>query len=251
MSTARAAGVLDPSRAASMMFSIEEQGQLLLGLFPEGFVGKRWLGRHRGIGAKKTLKRHRDACVAAAQEALAAPSLAAAVADGTSPKLWTDIVRLLEGTDLAPPREVKALGQRADRAERALTVALAALLDPEALSVEAEFKTRFSNYVTELRSLLGRTPSWQLTTSLLALYSPSRYLCINTTSFGRQRTWMGDSPIRSRKPNAVDYQKALTTATRIEQELQRLGLSPADLLDVYDFIRLSTTPSATVAGHGV
>jgi hypothetical protein len=117
------------------------------------------------------------------------------------------------------------------------------LLDPDASS-EDEFRTRFSSYVTELTRMLGRTPSWQLATSLLALHSPTRYLCVHTTSLGRQRTWLGDSPIRSRKPNAIDYQKALKTSARIQHELQELGLTPVDLLDVYDFMRTSTTPSA-------
>jgi hypothetical protein len=243
MSAANTAGVLDPSRGASTMFSIDEQAGLLLGLFPEGFAGKRWRARHRGVGAKKPLKRHRDPCISAVQEALAAPRLSAAIAEGSAPKFWADLVTLLETTDLAPPAEVKALTQRVDRADRGLLVALAALLAPEA-AAEDEFKKHFSSYVTALTKMLGRTPSWQLATSILALHSPTRYLCVHTTSLGRQRTWMGDSPIRARKPNAVDYQKALTTAERMQKELQPLGLEPTDLLDLYDFMRTSTTPSA-------
>lgn len=243
MSTSMAAGVLDPSRGATTMFSLDEQAQLLLGLFPEGFAGARWRARHRGVGAKKALKRHRDPCIRGMQEILSPSRLASVVADGSLTKLWTDIVKQLEATDLAPPLEVKVLGQRVDRAERVLAVALLALLDPEPCT-EDEFRTRFSNYVAALGQWLGRTPSWQLATSLLALHSPTQHVCVHSASLGRQRTWMGDSPIRARKPNAIDYRKALTTAERVERELKQLGQEPADLLDVYDFIRTATTPSA-------
>ncbi len=246
MSVATAAGVLDPTRDASSMFSFEEQAQLLLGQFPEGFEGEKWRKRHRGDGAKKRLKRHRDAVIKEASEVLKPEHLANAVEQGRDQELWEGICELLAGTDLVPPKDVKALRQRVPRAGRAVTLALAAVLLPEPAEDEAdEFSRRFTSLVNELKQMLGRLPSWPLVTSLMALSSPGEHFCVHPPSLGRQRKWMGERALNARKPNAMDYEKALRMATNLKEQLSPLGATAVDLLDIYDFIRAFTTPSAS------
>ncbi len=245
MSLANADNVLSKTRGISAVFSFDEQAQLLQGQFPEGFAGEKWRKRHRGMDAKKRLKRHRQPAVEDASKVFTHKRLADAVAENRHEPLWSSICELLEGTDLVPPKDVKALRQRVSRVDRGATLALASLLDsPPAATATDEFGHHFTALVTELKKLLGTTPSWPLVTSFLALSSPSDHFCVHPKSLGYQRRWLRESAISSRKPNIIDYRKALQTATDLRAQLEQSELAPADLLDVYDFIRTLTLPSA-------
>jgi hypothetical protein len=244
MSVSAANGVLGRNRDVSPVFSVEEQAQLLVGKFPLGFAGDAWRKRHRGDGAKKQLKRHRDAAIAQARKVLDEAHLARAVTDHRHEALWEEICAVLQATDLVPVRDITALKQKI-AATRSLTVALKALLHPEDPNADEEnFGTRFATFVGEFRRALGSTPSWPLATSLVALHSPASYVCVHPTSLRQQSKWMGEKPIRSNKPNPRYYESACATANKLCDQLEQLGLAPVDLFDVYDFVRSSTTPSA-------
>jgi hypothetical protein len=73
---------------------------------------------------------------------------------------------------------------------------------------------------------------------------PQRHICVHPGSLRQQSKWMGERPVRSSKPNARDYEAARATACRLFEKLNDLELGPTDLLDVYDFVRASTTPTA-------
>lgn len=244
MSLAKAKGLVDPAREASPCFTVSEQAQLLVGKFPEGFGGKAWQQHHRGDGAKKRLKRHRTAAITEARNVLDAQRVARAVTDHRHEELWRNICKLLRTTDLVPLRDVKALEQRLPWVTRGLTVALAGLLHSEPGETTNAFDTHFANFVSELRQVLGNTPSWPLATSLTALFFPDTQLCVHPSSLVQQCKWMGEKSIRSKKPNPLDYARARKVAQALFGQLEELGLKPADLLDVHDFIRTSTTPAA-------
>ena len=245
MTKAKASGLLDPGHDASLVFSVAEQAQLLVGQFPDGFSGEAWRQRHRGNRASRQLKRHRDPALAQASQVLDPERIAHAIAEHRHAELWQEVGRLLQSTDLVPLPEVKALQRRAPEATRTLTLALAGLLrsEPSEEAVQG-FETRLSTFVNELQSLLQSAPSWPLVTSLLALYFPSTHLCVHPTSLRQQLQWMGEKTLRSKKPNPGDYERARTAAKKLFEELDQLGLAPADLLDIHDFVRTLTTPSA-------
>jgi hypothetical protein len=148
MSLARAKGLVDSNQDASPFFTVEEQARLLVGQFPEGFSGPTWHEQHRGEGASKRLKRHRDPAIVQARKSLDSNQLARAVTERTHEDLWRDICGILRATDLVAPRELKALEQRLPRVDRNLTLALAALLHGEnSEQASSEYGERFSAFV--------------------------------------------------------------------------------------------------------
>ena len=139
------------------------------------------------------------------------------------------------------PSDLKALTGKVERAGRSLTQALIDVLHGE----EAQpFGARFDAYVTELKRVLGSAPSWPLATSLLALYHPSTRLCVHPSSVRQQGKWMKEKTLRSKNPNATDYDRACSLAQRLAEHLEQVGAKPGDLLDVYDLVRTTTTPSS-------
>jgi hypothetical protein len=67
---------------------------------------------------------------------------------------------------------------------------------------------------------------------------------VHPTSLRRQSRWMGRKAFGSRKPNAGDYARALETTRILAERLGALEVPPSDLLDVSDFSRVTTSPSA-------
>jgi hypothetical protein len=229
-------------------FSLDEQAQLLLGQFTGGFTGEAWTQKQRGSGVKKRLKRHRDPAVTEAKEVLNPTKLKDASIQGTHRGLWTRIGEMLRGTDLVPVSEVKELQGSLDRVGPALTKAFSDLLEaplssePQAVK---EFNACFSEFVKELTHLFkGKKPSWAMATAMLALVDPVEHYCVHRGSLQQQAKWMKQAAVRSDKPNALDYARARAFAKKVSGRLTELGVLPLDLLDVYDFIRTTTTPTA-------
>lgn len=244
MDRAKAEGALDPGRKSHPLFSVEEQAQLLVGQYPEGFAGEAWRKRHRADAKKKPLKRHRDAALRDARVVLDPKRVARAVTDNLHVELWKDISQLLKTTDLVTPRDLKALDQRVERAGRDLTIALSGVLQADGSEEgKKNFAERFGVFARELARLLGKAPSWPVATSLLALYFPDRCLSVHPTSLRQQARWMNESAVRQ-NPNALDFERINAMAQSLFDRLKQLGLEPADLFDVYDFMRATTSASA-------
>ena len=150
-------GMLNPSSNSNTLYTLEEQAQLLVGQYPQGFAGEAWREHFRGDGSKKRLKRHRDAAIAEGQQTLLPERVAQASNNNEHADLWRSICNLLRHTDLVTPGDVKTLEAKVDKAARSTTQALADVLyDDEGPA----FAARFDTFVAELKRLLGVTPSW-------------------------------------------------------------------------------------------
>ena len=128
-------------------------------------------------------------------------------------------------------------------ADRALTIALSAVLHGEASDDSSSLGDKFALFVREFTRVLGKAPSWPLATGLLALYSPKRFLAVHPTSLRQQGRWMNEPQMRS-NPNPADFERANAMSGKLFEQLGRLGLAPADFFDIYEFVRATTTPAA-------
>ncbi len=206
-------------------------------LYPEGFVGAKWRKAKRGFNAKRRLKRHRNASVTEAQSTLSYSALAGALASGQAKEVADRLCEMLRASDLVTAKESKSLNVKADDAEQLIT-ALHGLLYGENLP----FAIRFERWVTALARPLKKTPSWSLATAPLTITRPSEHICVRASIFGRQAQWMAPRLVKERQVSGRLYERWLSMAKAVGEELKEAGLTPRDLLDVYDFMSETMTP---------
>ena len=207
--------------------------------YESGFTGDTWKNKHRGAGAKRRLKRHRDRAIAHAQTALSAGDLDELIEAGQYRDIVTRVVDVLSATDLVAKAQVKPIEGAADDLARGFATAVR-----ELLYGEDSYSVRFEKYVAALARAIGKEPSWQLATALPALVHPDQHVCIRPTVFKAQAAWMAPRLAYVKRPNAPLYQRYLQMTQTVGDELRKVGHAPRDLLDVYDFMLITLRPSA-------
>ncbi len=224
------------SQAPSLRFAMAEQLKYFATEFDEGF-GKPWQKKQRGAGAKRRLKRHRNAAIEEAQTELSAEFLLASIEHPTD--AWLKVTDILAATDLVPSAQVEALKAGIPRATEQGVQAL-----HDVLYGEGDLSARFDAYVNALQTLLGKAPNWELCTATLALVCPKEHVCVRRTSFQTQADWLLPEFKADKRVNAVTYGGFSHLAKMVCEQLEQNELPPQDYLDVHDFIKLTTSPSA-------
>lgn len=219
--------------------SLEDQLGLLRGEFAGGFAGTEWQDKVRGLGQQRRLKRHRNAAIEHARQALSQAKLESFTQNQQFAEAWVAVADVLNETDLAPPKQVEALRARASKATSQSVEVLTALLYGE----EA-FSDCFDAFTKELRRLLGSAPSWELATAVMALVHPEVHVCVRKASFQKQAEMRGMPVPNAQRPNPDAYVAFLEVAKATSKALEAAGAKPEDFLDVHDFLKLTTTPSA-------
>lgn len=219
--------------------SLEDQIGLFRGEYTGDFAGNDWQDKGRGLGQQRRLKRHRNAAIEHARQDLSQAKLEAFLEQKDYAGAWRSVADVLAGTDLAAPRQVETLR---GRAERATAQSVEVLLNM--LYGEGAFAECFDNYVKEMRRVLGVTPSWELATGIPALVHPEVHLCVRKASFQKQAELRLAPLANAARPNSAGYMGFLELATGIMDELKKFGAKPEDLLDIHDFVKHTTTPSA-------
>ena len=87
-------------------------------------------------------------------------------------------------------------------------------------------------------------PGWELSTALSALLYPSDQVCVHPARFKQQAMWMAPRLEHPKKPDGASYHRYLAMVQGVRDRLVKAGLTPRDLLDVYDFMLTTLTPSA-------
>ncbi len=226
------------SVAPALRFSVAEQVALFKLDYENGFEGA-WEKKMRGAGAKRRLKRHRDAAINEARTALSSDFFEQCITSGNFEDAWLKVIEVLENTDLVPSGQTQALKAVVSKATSNSVVAIADLLygqdDPSA---------RFDTHVAALQSMLGKAPSWELTTATLALVHPDQHVCVRRTSFQTQSDWLMPELKGNKRVCAVSYGGFIHLAKTVNDQVVSAGITPHDLLDVHDFIKATTSPSA-------
>jgi hypothetical protein len=228
--------------AASVRFSLQQQVDWFAEEYPGGFNGEAWEKKARGSSDMRRLKRHRMPAIADAQVKLSSDRLNELAA---SPTGAVDAARLicdlLSETDLVAAAQLSTLKRRAAKAPANLPQLIHDLLhspNPE------DTAPLFDSLVGALGQILGASPSWELSTSLLALVRPGIHVCVRRAAFAKQAEWMMPDANLTKQPSSLGYAGFLRLAHEVNDRLTELGHTPDDLFDVHDFIRFSTTTSA-------
>ncbi len=199
----------------------------------------------RGDNARKRLKRHRDAALNDAKDQWQQTRLQPLLEVGDYSGVWERIMTVLSGTDLVPAQQTKKLAQLPPDMERQLAQAVVDLLHPQqADTADETFNERLSSLLSALKRATGKKPTWQLGTVILALYDPERHVCVRPSSFAEQAKSLSPNTPKSSEASTSMYGAYQRMAESIKQKLEQHGYAPADLMDVHDFIRVTTSPKA-------
>jgi hypothetical protein len=69
-------------------------------------------------------------------------------------------------------------------------------------------------------------------------------VCVRPTSFREQAKWMSPRLAIPKVPTGTSYMRALSMAKLVQSRLSELAETPRDLMDAYDFMRVTTRPAA-------
>ena len=207
--------------AAEPSVTLEEQVDFFGQAFKGGFAGDAYQREHRGTGAKRTAKRHRDFAIALTKEALERTALEALVAEGKHGEVIKALQEVLRATDLAPKKEVDALKTLGDEATTKLAQATMALLFGE-----PPFSPRFNEWLRAWSEATGRKPSWEFATALPALVFPSDQIAVKASVFREQAKWMAPNMPLAAEPNATTYERLREMALRLEGQLKEARIGP-------------------------
>lgn len=216
------------------LLSLDQQIEIFLRMYPDGFQGDQWVEKMRGDGAKSSLKRHRSPAIAFAQEKLSAEALEAFISEQRFDEGVDQVLAVLANTNLVRPAQLKPIKGLAPHRISGFVIALQAVLhsDGEPAQMVDEFT----------RSMDG--PCWELATALQALMYPDEHVCVHPTRFKQQAMWMAPRLEHSKSPDGASYYRYLAMVQGVRDRLRKAELTPHDLLDVYDFMLTTLTPSA-------
>jgi hypothetical protein len=89
----------------------------------------------------------------------------------------------------------------------------------------------------------GEAARWELATAVAAVYSPNENVCVHPAAFKQQVKVMGGRGSAPARATSAAYTRFLSVARLVANKLKEQNQEPRDLLDVYDFIRLTAGPA--------
>ncbi len=225
------------SSASSMTF--EEQLSVFHAEYPQGFSDPAWLDQQRGANAKKRVGAHRNSAIADAQQRLGAAAFKERIGSQDFAALHADICSVLRATDLVPSGELSLLSTTDPGTQRAI-----GLMFSELLHGKGAFGPRFDQFLVAFQQIVKKPAGWQLVTTLPALMDPTENISVRPAAFRAQAKLMSRKLLIPKIPSASSYQRCLAVAKLASAKLTERGETPADMLDVLDFIRVTTRPAA-------
>ena len=229
---------LTTSPKTTTAISFDDQFSIFRAEYPDGFLDQAWTDQQRGKGATKLLARYREPAISKAAARLGAPELQARLAQQQFRSITDDVLAVLRQTDLVPAAELADLKTDDESRRRALATAVFELLHGQ-----ASFGTRFDRFLATFERSFGQLPGWQLSTALPALTHPSEHICVRPTSFREQARAMAPRLSLTKEPSSATYAQCLAMAVLVSNKLTERAQPPRDLMDVYDFMRLTTRPA--------
>jgi len=228
----------DDVTAATRLPILRDQITLFRRSFPEGFHGEAWMKKHRGVGARRRLKRHRDPAISEAHR-LSAEALAPVIERRDWEAVHERLVAVAGCSNLVPGAQIKQLEALAPTRE--LAVALFEWVSGHEDGTELD--RRFNYLVRQL----GGAGTWPTITAIGALLEPDNHTCVRPSVFAVQAKMLLPNFSLAKRPRHQGYQRYVHVAKIVYDELEVAGLAPRDLLDVYDFIWETLRPAAREA----
>jgi hypothetical protein len=218
--------------------TFQEQLQVFLTEHPDGFAGARWKDEHRGEGAPRRLKRHRDFAVADASELLSREALDGLISAGDHAEVARRLAEVVNGGDLVTRAQAEPVSRAAPSPELSKGVR-------EFLYGGGELEARFDELCRVLLEAGRKQLSWPLVTAIAAVVRPDEHVAVRPTVLSKQAQWAQPRLRYATKPDGKVYVRILTMARTVRDALAGAGHPPKDLLDVYDFMLVTLRPAAT------
>jgi hypothetical protein len=218
--------------------TFEEQLQVFLAEYPDGFRGAGWKDEHRGEGAPRKLKRHRDFAVADAMEKLSVEALDELIAKGDHAEVVRRLTDVVHGSDLV----TRAQAEPVSRANPSVDLSKGLR---DMLYGGGDFEARFDEFCRLVLEAGRKQLSWPLVTAVAAQVLPDAHVAVRPTVLAKQAQWAYPRLRYSAKPEGKVYTRILTMARTVRDALTGAGYPPKDLLDVYDFMLVTLRPAAT------
>lgn len=215
--------------------SFTDQVRMFQRAYPGGFSDSGWLELIRGVGSDRRLKRHRQPAMAELGGLLDSASLSQARSEGRGTAVVDAIIAALSGTNLVKPKELDVLRRLGTAEHDRYLGALHRLLYDE-----SSLEQRFDRFA----AVYGGRGSWPLVTAPAALARAEALICIQPAVFRRQAGVLGRTLSIENPPRGRVYQRLLTLTGYVRDLLTEASLTPADLMDVYDFMGTTLLPSA-------
>lgn len=232
----------DNHSEATRLPSLRDQILLFRRSFPEGFGGQEWMKQHRGVGARKRLKRHRDPAISDADR-ISAEQLKSVIECHDWAAVLERLVTVARCSNLVPGPQVKKLEALAPSRELATALLewVSTLDDGQTDPLDPrEIDRRFNHLVR----LLGPAANWPMITAIAALLDPDHHTCVRPSVYSIQAKMLLPNFSFGPRPRHAEYQHYVHVAKTVYDELEAAGLAPRDLLDVYDFIWETLRPAA-------
>lgn len=233
----RQSGGKGDGKSKERQLTFEEQLQVFLEEYPEGFAGSAWKDEHRGEGAPRRLKRHRDGAAAEAHELLSREALDGLIEAGDHAEVVRRVTEVVHGSDLVTRAQAEPVSRATPSPEFS-----AGLRD--VLYGSGDYEPRFDEYCRLLLEAGRKQLSWPLTTAVQALVLPGSYVAVRPTVLSKQSQWAYPRLRYSTKPEGKVYTRIHTMAITVRDTLASAGHPPKDLLDVYDFMLVTLRPAA-------
>jgi hypothetical protein len=206
-----------------------------------GLLDPKWVADIRGEGAEQRLPGHRAPSILEAQEQLSKTALDALLSSHSYGQLWELVITSLSRTDLVPAIQLKKPKLADQEQQRGLAVAVRELLHGA-----GAYEPRFDRYVAALATL-GEPPRWEMATALSALVHPAQHVCVHPVAFRLQLKATGSRGTSPARPSSAAYNRMLAVTRFVSSKLIEQSQPPRDLLDVYDFVRVTLAPPAKPA----
>jgi hypothetical protein len=192
----------------------------------------------RGEGAADRAPRHRDALVAEAKERLSPSAIEPLIKSQSYAQVWEAVLAVLSHTDLVPAAQLKKPKGAKDDAMKGLALAVRELLHGT-----APYDQRFEGFLSAFTPVYGEAARWELATAVIAVYAPNEHVCVHPAAFKQQVKVMGGRGSAPARASTAGYTRFLSVARLVYNKLREQNQEPRDLLDVYDFIRLTAGPA--------
>jgi hypothetical protein len=218
---------------------LDDQIELFRHRYPLGFADPAWTRDVRGHGARRHLKRHRDAVLARAASELEAGSLERSLTDKQHKLVIDLLVAILSATDLLTARQVDPLRaippEHHEEAARSIV---------ELLHGKEPYSARFTRFARVIAHYGGAKPSWPLVTAPSALVHPGEHIAVRPATFREQARTVAPHLVHAKAVGPSTYAHLLAMAEHVRDKLNEEGLGTRDLMDVHDFMRVTLAPAA-------
>jgi hypothetical protein len=228
------------TKSKGQVLPIDAQIMYFSEKYPDGFAGAAWQAKHRGVGVKRRLKRHRNPAIAEAQEFLNHDEMSRLMQAGEHAQIVARLVVTLEGCDLVSKKMASDVAVVYEERAIPLVQALFVLLH----GTEQSLAVRFERWYTELQRVCHGKPSFSLATAPLALAKPEEHICVRRACFLRQAAWMAPRLASERAITGRNYQRWVEMAAQMRSVLDEAGLQVGDNLDIHDFISETMAPKS-------